>query len=75
MTEINAIHAHAATIQGRDHLLKRTNAQDAYALHVTPVGVVAIVCDGCGSGRHSEVGAALVAHFAAERAVALLNAS
>lgn len=47
-----------------------TNNQDALAIEEEDGVLVAVVCDGCGSGAHSEVGAKLVsrllAHFALE---------
>lgn len=51
---------------GTDHLgpaqvlLGRSN-QDAYAIAERSNYIVAVVCDGCGSERHSEVGAGLAA--------------
>jgi hypothetical protein len=52
----------AAAAQGRDHLAARKNRQDvALARALQPGLAVGVVCDGCGSGTHTEVGAALLA--------------
>ena len=72
---MNQIRARAGRIIGRDHTLGQTNCQDGYALLKGTEGEVsAFVCDGCGSSVHSEVGAALAAHFLASRGVELLRA-
>jgi len=52
------------TTPGRDHvgrggLLVGRNNQDAYAWVFEGESIVAVVCDGCGSKPHSEVGAKL----------------
>ncbi|WP_017297532.1 PP2C family serine/threonine-protein phosphatase [Nodosilinea nodulosa] len=47
------------SVTGREHLRVGKNNQDALGWQVTDGGVVAVVCDGCGSGPHSEVGAKL----------------
>lgn len=49
----------AGSVAGRDHRLEGRNNQDAAHMLQLPQATVAVVCDGCGSGRHSEVGAAL----------------
>lgn len=50
------------TVTGRDHvgrgnLLFGKNNQDAFDYRVTDDVLVAVVCDGCSEGAHSEVGA------------------
>jgi hypothetical protein len=45
------------SIQGREHLRLAKNNQDAYYTLSNEQHTIAIVCDGCGSGRYSEVGA------------------
>lgn len=62
----------AGSMIGRDHLGKaRTllgkNNQDAFSVSAHPDRIVAIVCDGCGSGEHSEVGAQIVCKLVSER--------
>lgn len=60
-------------IIGRDHTARQTNCQDGYALAITNTYTVAIVCDGCSEGQHSEVGAKLGAQYLAEEAARLLE--
>jgi hypothetical protein len=51
------------SVIGRSHILLGVNNQDWYSYYLDPSlewnKFVAIVCDGCGSGRHNEVGAVL----------------
>jgi hypothetical protein len=47
----------AGSVTGRDHMLAGRNNQDAYHWAFLPHAVMAVVCDGCGSSKHSEVGA------------------
>lgn len=55
------------SVVGRSHArLGRAN-QDAYAFRQDACGVVAVVCDGCGSGAYSEVGARIGARLVTER--------
>lgn len=51
------------SIPGRDHTTTQKNSHDAF--HFTSSGSlgIAVVCDGCGSGEHSEVGAKLMARI------------
>jgi len=73
--------ATAATIQGADHARKCLNLQDAYSLRhgflygksKRHYGSVAVVTDGCGSGKHSEVGATLLARRLANDLFELLK--
>lgn len=58
------------SVIGKDHVstgkvLVGRNNQDAYAVRQTDDLIVAVVCDGCGSGKHSEVGAWLGANMIA----------
>lgn len=55
----------AGTVTGRDHLHSGRNNQDAF--HVAACGDCSalVVCDGCGSSEHSEVGAFLGARWTA----------
>ena len=50
---------------GTEHRRTGRPCQDAYAWQRSTHGLVAVVCDGCGSGRHSEVGATLGARLLA----------
>lgn len=45
------------SIIGREHLRSNMNNQDAFDFRVTDDHIVGVVCDGCGSSPHSEVGA------------------
>lgn len=59
------------TIPGTDHIKAGkpgfTNNHDAYAWgYLENNGLIAVVCDGCGSGKHSEVGANLASQIITE---------
>jgi len=54
------------TVMGRSHALSERGNQDAYTWLSRPRSLVAAVCDGCGSGAHSEVGAQLGARLVVE---------
>jgi hypothetical protein len=51
------------SVTGRSHALAGRCNQDAYAFRAEGDCLVAAVCDGCGSGAHSEVGAQLGARL------------
>jgi hypothetical protein len=58
----------AGSVPGRDHLgrgnlLVGRNNQDAYAWSCRDESLVAVLCDGCGSSRHSDIGATLGARL------------
>lgn len=59
---------------GADHVRTGRANQDAFTWRRGERALVAVVCDGCGSGRHSEVGAKLGARLLTEAAVRLLDA-
>jgi hypothetical protein len=54
------------TVTGREHVALGRNNQDAFCWSAAPEATVAVVADGCGSGRYSEVGAHLGARLVAE---------
>jgi len=54
------------THAGREHLRLGRNNQDALAWFAAGGDAVAVVCDGCSSGAHSEVGAKLGARLVCE---------
>lgn len=54
------------SIRGRRHESKGINNQDAFAWRYSDNTIIAVVCDGCGSSRNSEVGAKLGARLAVE---------
>ncbi|MFH0873436.1 MAG: protein phosphatase 2C domain-containing protein [Candidatus Komeilibacteria bacterium] len=47
------------SVAGRDHVAAGRNNQDAYGWQLTDNSLIAVVCDGCSGGKHSEVGAQL----------------
>lgn len=53
------------TVAGRDHVRIGHNSHDAYAWYHKDI-TVAVVCDGCGSSDHSEVGAKIGAKVAVD---------
>jgi len=55
----------AGTVIGRDHRVAGKNNQDAFCCLVSDELIVAVVCDGCGSSPHSEVGAKIGARLIA----------
>jgi hypothetical protein len=65
------------SIIGKDHTLRQANCQDKVALTEITVGgdyyLIGVVCDGCGSGRHSEVGAGLLSAFLVQEATRQLT--
>ncbi|KGF73866.1 hypothetical protein DO97_05720 [Neosynechococcus sphagnicola sy1] len=56
----------AGSITGRDHQWINKNNQDAYYLWRDSHSLIAVVCDGCGSRPHSEVGAKIGARLVVE---------
>lgn len=54
------------SVSGRDHVLAGRNNQDAFSWAELKGITVAIVCDGCSSQPHSEVGAQLGSRLLAE---------
>lgn len=56
----------AGSVTGRMHSAVGKANQDAYALRAAPFGVCGVVCDGCGSGIRSEVGASVGARIISE---------
>lgn len=53
-----------ASVQGRNHRETNRNNQDSF-YYLNENELVGIVCDGCGSGKHSEVGAKIGASIVA----------
>jgi hypothetical protein len=56
----------SGSIAGSYHRSIGKNNQDAYGSTSTEKATIAVVCDGCGSGEHSEVGAKLGVRLAVE---------
>jgi hypothetical protein len=67
-----------ASVPGTDHIMPGEpgwkNNQDAFSSHNSENALVAVVCDGCGSGSQSEVGAQLGAAFTARRLAQFIEA-
>lgn len=61
------------SIIGRNHVLASKNNQDAYRIALDEQFIAAVVCDGCGSGKHSEVGAKLGARIVLDAIANLFN--
>lgn len=53
------------SVTGRRHRQLGRNNQDAFCWRESSLATVAVVCDGCGSGAHSEIGAGLGARLVA----------
>lgn len=70
---MDTIEIAAASVVGREHRRLDRNCQDAFAIRREDAGVVAVVCDGCGSGAHSELGARLGANLVASAIAARLD--
>ncbi|MFH0903433.1 MAG: protein phosphatase 2C domain-containing protein [Pseudomonadota bacterium] len=60
------------TVTGQAHAGAGRNNQDAYCWASTEEGLIAVVCDGCGSGLHNEVGAHLGARLTVQAIARLL---
>ncbi len=61
------------SIIGRNHVLVSKNNQDAYRIMLREQFIVAIVCDGCSAGMHSEVGAKMGVRMISEEIGDLLD--
>ncbi|MBN1287114.1 MAG: protein phosphatase 2C domain-containing protein [Anaerolineae bacterium] len=73
MTAVEGFSVSAGTIIGRTHAIRQTNRQDAHALAVAPGYAAGVLCDGCGEGAASEVGAMLAARYLAQEAARMLG--
>jgi hypothetical protein len=63
------------SVAGRAHVAAGRNNQDAFCWACDADRLVAVVCDGCGSGAHSEVGAQLGSRLVVTAAARLLRAN
>jgi serine/threonine protein phosphatase PrpC len=61
------------SIIGRNHVLASKNNQDALRIVLWDNFMTAVVCDGCGSGKHSEVGAKLGTRMVTDAIADLLH--
>lgn len=62
------------SVAGRTHAVLGKPNQDAFAIHASEKGILGVVCDGCGSGAKSEVGASLGARIVAGAMMAEIEA-
>src|SRR5437764_10774120 len=60
---MHTIEIAAGSVVGRAHRRAGRGGQDAFAIERRGGGAVAVVCDGCGAGARSEVGAAVGARL------------
>jgi len=60
---MNGFEFACGSVIGRDHREANKNNHDSGHWHIASDFSVAVVCDGCGSGKHSEVGAAIGARL------------
>ncbi len=65
----------AGSVVGRDHRIKNTNGHDAFSVVEDERAFAAVVCDGCGSGAHNEVGAKLGARLVSASLIALAGSA
>jgi hypothetical protein len=63
------------SVTGRAHVAAGRNSQDAFCWASGADGVVAVVCDGCSSGPHSEVGAQVGSRLFVRAATRLLGSN
>ncbi len=65
LTQVDVAHFEVAagSVPGREHARLKRGSQDAFSFRHEDNCLVAVVCDGCGSGAHSEVGAKLGARL------------
>jgi serine/threonine protein phosphatase PrpC len=61
------------SITGQAHVAARRNNQDAFAWEMNGGGLVAVVCDGCGTAPHSEAGSQLGARLVTGTCARLLS--
>jgi serine/threonine protein phosphatase PrpC len=71
--QINSFEYAFGSIIGRNHVLAGKNNQDAYGVVSNEKFIIAVVCDGCGSSKHSEVGAKLGARLVINAIADLLS--
>ena len=64
----------AGSVTGRSHVLAGKPNQDAFAFRSAEGGLVGVVCDGCGSGAHNEIGAAMGARIIGEQVLREMEA-
>jgi len=65
----------SGTMVGRDHRSAGKNNQDAICVLEDLETAIAIVCDGCSSGKYAEIGSLLGSRFIGVELLKILNAS
>ncbi|MBU2036715.1 protein phosphatase 2C domain-containing protein [Patescibacteria group bacterium] len=70
---MNGFEIAGGTVMGKDHRVISLGNQDAYWWFVSDKMIVAVVCDGCGSAPHSEVGAKIGARLVVESVRKILD--
>lgn len=68
------LNVRTAQVIGRDHILRGINCQDSYAVIERDAYAIGVICDGCGEGKKSEIGATLAADYLAGKAAKLFDA-
>lgn len=71
MIVLNRFRVSAGTIIGRTHTMRQSNCQDAFSFAVAADYAAGVLCDGCGEGSASEIGAKLAARYLTQEAVTL----
>lgn len=61
------------SVAGRSHVAAGRNNQDAFAWAQSEHGAIAVVCDGCGSGAHSEIGSKIGSNVILQAGLPLLG--
>ncbi|MRG95255.1 protein phosphatase 2C domain-containing protein [Polyangium spumosum] len=74
MREDGRFEVAAGSVTGRSHVLAGRPNQDAFAFRADEGGLVGVVCDGCGSGAHNEIGAAMGARIVASEVLLEITA-
>src|SRR5262245_24551237 len=74
-TSLTPFEIAGGSVTGRAHVAAGRNNQDAFCWASDAVGLVAVVCDGCSSGPHSEVGAQLGSRLLVQAATRMLSSN
>lgn len=69
----NTLRIRFGQIIGRNHIQRQRNCQDGLTVIETENLAVGVICDGCGSGSRSELGAILASSFLAQEAAKALE--
>jgi hypothetical protein len=69
----NDLFVAGGSVMGTYHRKCFRNNQDAYCIGENDKALIAVVCDGCGSGKYSEVGSRLLSRFLVHEGLRLLG--